>query len=84
VASSAKVGKVSVVGLGMRNHAGVAARMFELLASEKINIQLISTSEIKISVVVDLDAVDRAVNVLHGAFVGAESALASTEARGSS
>jgi aspartate kinase len=65
VSSSEKVGKVSVVGLGMRNHAGVAARMFDLLASENINIQMISTSEIKISVVVDVNAVDRAVNVLH-------------------
>ena len=72
VSSSNKVGKVSVVGLGMRNHAGVAARMFDLLAREDINIQMISTSEIKISVVVDVDAVDRAVNVLHKAFVGAE------------
>ena len=74
VSSSEKVGKVSVVGLGMRNHAGVAARMFELLAGETINIQMISTSEIKISVVVDVDAVDRAVNVLHKAFVGGEAA----------
>src|SRR6185295_8558338 len=64
VSSSNKVGKVSVVGLGMRNHAGVAARMFDLLAREDINIQMISTSEIKISVVVDVNAVDRAVNVL--------------------
>jgi aspartate kinase len=70
VSISEKVGKVSVVGLGMRNHAGVAARMFELLAGENINIQMISTSEIKISVVVDVNAVDRAVNVLHKAFIG--------------
>jgi aspartate kinase len=76
VSSSAKVGKVSVVGLGMRNHAGVAARMFDLLASENINIQMISTSEIKISVVVDVEAVDRAVNVLHKAFIGPDAANA--------
>ncbi len=69
VTSSGQVGKVSVAGLGMRSHAGVAARMFQLLASEGINIQMISTSEIKISVIVDLDAVDRAVQVLHRAFV---------------
>jgi aspartate kinase len=72
VTSSGHVGKVSVAGLGMRNHAGVAAKMFQLLANEKINIQMISTSEIKISVIVDLDAVDRAVQVLHRAFVTEE------------
>jgi aspartate kinase len=77
VRTSDKVGKVSVVGLGMRNHAGVAARMFELLAGEGINIQMISTSEIKISVVVDVDAVDRAVNVLHKAFIGGQAAASS-------
>jgi aspartate kinase len=77
VRTSEKVGKVSVVGLGMRNHAGVAARMFELLAGEGINIQMISTSEIKISVVVDVDAVDRAVNVLHKAFVVGQAAARS-------
>ncbi len=64
-----RVGKVSVVGLGMRNHAGVAARMFEVLARENINIQMISTSEIKISVVVDVDEVDAAVRALHRAFI---------------
>lgn len=64
------LGKVSVVGLGMRNHAGVAARMFEVLAHEKINIRMISTSEIKISVVVDNDKVDAAVRALHAAFLG--------------
>jgi aspartate kinase len=70
VVSSDRVGKVSVVGLGMRSHAGIAAEMFEVLADENINIQMISTSEIKISVVVDLDEVDRAVNVLHKKFFG--------------
>ena len=64
--------KVSVVGLGMRNHAGVAARAFELLADEGINIQMISTSEIKISVVVDRENAERAVRVLHSGFVGRE------------
>jgi aspartate kinase len=68
VVSSDAVGKVSVVGLGMRSHAGVAADMFTVLADEGINIQMISTSEIKISVIVDLDQVDRAVNVLHAKF----------------
>ncbi len=66
----AGLGKVSVVGLGMRNHAGVAARMFEVLAHEGINIQMISTSEIKISVVVGNDQVDAAVRALHAAFLG--------------
>jgi aspartate kinase len=74
VQTTEKVGKVSVVGLGMRNHAGVAARMFELLAAEKINIQMISTSEIKISVIVDVGEVDRAVNVLHRTFIGSDAA----------
>ncbi|MFQ5351692.1 MAG: aspartate kinase [Candidatus Binatia bacterium] len=69
VDSSAAVGKVSVVGVGMRNHAGVAARMFEVLSEASINIQMISTSEIKISVVVSAVDVDKAVKVLHAAFV---------------
>lgn len=63
------VAKVSIVGLGMRSHAGVAARMFHLLAHEGINIQMISTSEIKISVVVDAKYTELAVRVLHDAFV---------------
>jgi aspartate kinase len=72
VVASDAVGKVSVVGLGMRSHAGVAADMFKVLADANINIQMISTSEIKISVIVDLDEVDRAVNVLHAKFFEAE------------
>ncbi len=69
VAADPEVVKVSVVGLGMRSHAGVAARMFELLADENINIQMISTSEIKISVVLDAKYGELAVRVLHAAFV---------------
>jgi aspartate kinase len=69
VSSSDDVAKVSVVGLGMRNHAGVAARMFQLLAAEGINIQMITTSEIKISVLVGADEVDRAVGILHRSFI---------------
>jgi aspartate kinase len=69
VTSSDHVAKLSVAGLGMRNHAGVAAKMFELLAGEGINIQMISTSEIKISVVVDRDEVERAVRTLHRGFI---------------
>lgn len=62
------ISKVSIIGIGMRCHAGVASRMFEALAAEEINIQLISTSEIKVSVVVNMDEADRAVNALHAAF----------------
>jgi aspartate kinase len=80
--ASGRVGKVSVVGLGMRNHAGVAARMFEVLAHEGINIQMISTSEIKISVIVDLQQVDRAVDALHRAFIGPEAGAARERAGG--
>ncbi len=69
VAADPEVVKVSVVGLGMRSHAGVAARMFEVLAAENINIQMISTSEIKISVVLDAKYAELAVRVLHGVFV---------------
>jgi aspartate kinase len=64
------IAKVSVVGVGMRTHAGVAARMFEVLAREGINIEMISTSEIKISVVIDAKYTELAVRVLHDAFIG--------------
>jgi aspartate kinase len=60
--------KVSIVGLGMRSHAGIAAKMFRTLAEEGINIQMISTSEIKISVVVASPHAELAVRVLHKAF----------------
>jgi aspartate kinase len=60
--------KVSVVGVGMRSHAGVARKMFELLATERINIQLIATSEIKISCVVARKYAELAVRVLHDGF----------------
>jgi aspartate kinase len=62
------ISKVSMVGLGMRSHAGVATKMFETLAGEGINIQMISTSEIKISVVIDAKYTELAVRVLHEAF----------------
>ncbi len=61
--------KVSIVGAGMRTHAGVASRMFQVLAAEGINIQMISTSEIKISVVIDAKYSELAVRVLHKAFI---------------
>jgi len=63
-----RMAKVSLVGLGMRSHAGIAAGMFRTLAEEGINIQMISTSEIKISVVIDEKYAELAVRVLHKAF----------------
>ncbi|KRW95375.1 aspartate kinase [Paracoccus sp. PXZ] len=63
-----EVAKVSVVGIGMRSHAGVAARMFKALADENINIKVISTSEIKISVLIDRKYMELAVQALHDAF----------------
>jgi aspartate kinase len=62
------VAKVSVVGIGMRSHSGVAAILFSALAEAGVNIQLISTSEIKISVVIDLDVADKAAQTVHSAF----------------
>ncbi len=64
------IAKVSVVGVGMRTHAGVAAKMFQVLAAEGINIEMISTSEIKISVVIDAKYTELAVRALHDAFIG--------------
>jgi aspartate kinase len=63
-----KTAKVSVVGIGMRSHVGIASKMFRTLAEEGINIQMISTSEIKISVVIDEKYLELAVRVLHNAF----------------
>jgi len=63
-----KAAKVSVVGVGMRSHVGIASKMFRTLADESINIQMISTSEIKISVVIDEKYIELAVRVLHKAF----------------
>jgi aspartate kinase len=69
VAGQLDVAKVSIVGVGMRTHAGIAARMFEVLSAEGINIQMISTSEIKISVVIDEKYTELAVRTLHDAFI---------------
>ena len=63
-----EIAKVSIVGVGMRSHAGVATRTFDCLASENINIQMISTSEIKISVVVAEKYMELAVRALHSEF----------------
>jgi len=70
VRTDTDVAKVSIVGLGMRSQAGVAAAMFRALADVGINIQMISTSEIKVSVVVDAKSVELAVRALHEAFIG--------------
>jgi len=66
--SDNQVGRVSLVGAGMRTNPGVAARMFETLAEEGINIEMISTSTIRISCVVAEDDVEKAVRALHRAF----------------
>jgi aspartate kinase len=63
-----KIAKVSIVGVGMRSHAGVASKMFDALAAENINIQMISTSEIKVSVVIAEKYLELAVRALHSAF----------------
>ncbi|MBI5936551.1 MAG: aspartate kinase [Betaproteobacteria bacterium] len=63
-----KIAKVSIVGVGMRTHAGIASKMFKALAAENINIQMISTSEIKISVVLEDKYMELAVRALHQAF----------------
>jgi aspartate kinase len=68
VVGDTQIAKVSIVGVGMRSHAGVASRMFEALAKESINIQMISTSEIKVSVVIGEKYLELAVRALHTAF----------------
>jgi len=68
VSGDTKIAKLSLVGIGMRSHAGVASRMFQTLAKEGINIRMISTSEIKISVVVDEKYLELGVRALHEAF----------------
>ena len=68
VIANDKIAKVSLVGVGMRSHAGVASQMFEALADVGINIQMITTSEIKISVVIDEKFLELAVRSLHSVF----------------
>ncbi len=65
-----KIGKLSIVGVGMKSHTGVAGKMFETLANEGVNIEMISTSEIKISVVIRLDKGEQAMKAVHAAFLG--------------
>jgi len=69
VIADEKIGKLSIVGVGMRSHSGVAAKMFEALAQANVNIDMISTSEIKISVVIDLAKGEQAVKAVHEAFL---------------
>lgn len=68
VHGNASIAKISVIGLGMRNHSGVAAKMFDSLARENINLKMISTSEIKISCIIEEKYAELAVRVLHDAF----------------
>jgi aspartate kinase len=62
------IAKLSVVGVGMRSHSGVAATLFQSLADAGVNIEIITTSEIKISVVIDLDKADEAARAVHASF----------------
>ena len=68
VQSNENIAKVSIVGVGMRSHSGIASKMFETLSAEGVNIQMISTSEIKVSCVIDDKYTELAVRVLHAAF----------------
>jgi aspartate kinase len=70
VISTENIGKLSIVGVGMKSHSGVAGKMFETLAHEGVNIDMISTSEIKISVVIDLAKGEHAMKAVHAAFLG--------------
>jgi aspartate kinase len=70
VITAEKIGKLSIVGVGMKSHTGVAGKLFETLAKEGVNIGMISTSEIKISVVIDLAKGEQAVKAVHAVFIG--------------
>ena len=65
---SKDIAKVSIIGVGMRSHAGVAAQMFSVLAENSINIQAITTSEIKISVLIELRHIEKAMKALHSTY----------------
>lgn len=69
VVANETIGKLSIVGVGMKSHTGVAGKMFDVLAKEGVNIDMISTSEIKISVVIDLAKGEHAMRAVHGAFI---------------
>src|SRR5437588_9072451 len=70
VIATDNIGKLSIVGVGMKSHTGVAGKMFETLAREGVNIEMISTSEIKISVIIDLAKGEAAMKAVHEAFIG--------------
>jgi aspartate kinase len=70
VIATDKIGKLSLVGVGMKSHTGVAGKMFETLAREEVNIEMISTSEIKVSVIIDLAKGEQAMKAVHEAFLG--------------
>ena len=69
VVCDTSVAKISIVGAGMESHPGTATKMFEALYERDINIRMISTSEIKISVIIDAEDADRAVSAVHNAFI---------------
>ena len=69
VLADENIGKLSIVGVGMRSHSGIAAKVFEVLAGAGVNIQMISTSEIKISVVIGIDKAEEATRAVHDAFL---------------
>jgi aspartate kinase len=75
VLATEKIAKLSIVGVGMKSHTGVAGKMFDTLAREGVNIDMISTSEIKISVVIDLAKGEQAMRAVHQAFLGQTSGL---------
>lgn len=70
VISTENIAKLSIVGVGMKSHSGIAGKMFDVLAREGVNIDMISTSEIKISVIIDLAKAEPAVRAVHAAFLG--------------
>jgi aspartate kinase len=70
IIASENIGKLSIVGVGMKSHTGVAGKIFETLAKEGVNIEMISTSEIKVSVIIDLAKGEQAMRAVHAAFVG--------------
>jgi aspartate kinase len=82
VLADEQIGKVSIVGAGMRSHPGVAAKVFQVLGEEKINIEMISTSPIKISCVIPADRVADAVNALHKAFELGDEAIQAEDPTG--
>jgi aspartate kinase len=69
VIATENIGKLSIVGVGMKSQTGVAGKMFEILANEGVNIEMISTSEIKISVIIDLAKAEHAMKAVHAAFI---------------